>query len=127
MRTTVEGVAGEEAATPHEMSKWGTYEFQRRTLTLRVQTRFSTKQPLHLHSARRRQRAQSWRRVKYRKMRSGRTTLAEASLTRSHPRHKRNLPRSAVLGVADAAAHAIDGKKNARGTLPRLVNQVVSA
>ena len=50
MRTTVEVVAGEEAATPHEMSKWGTCESQRRTLTLRVQTRFSTK-PSHLHSA----------------------------------------------------------------------------
>jgi len=126
MRTTVEEVAGEEAATPHEMSKWGTYEFQQRILTLRVQTRFSTKQPLRLHSARR-QRAQSRRMVKYRKMKSGRTTLAEASLTRSHPRHKRNLPCSAVLAVADAAAHAIDGKKNARGTLPRLVSQVVLA
>lgn len=124
MRTTVEVVGGEEAATPREMSKWGTYEFQRRTLTLRVQMRFSTKQPLP-HSARR-QRAQLWRMVKYRKMNPGRTTLAKASSTRSHPRHKRNRPRSAVLGVADAAAHAIDGKKNARGTLPRLVNQVVS-
>src|ERR1700755_2470126 len=112
IRTTVEEVAGEEAATPHEMSKWGTCEFQRRTLTLRVQTRFSTKQPSHLHSVRR-QRAQSRRKVKYRKMKSRHTTPAKASLTRSHPRHKRNLPHSAVLGVADAAAHAIDGKKNA--------------
>src|SRR3984885_1119864 len=108
------------------MSNWGTCEFQRRTLTLKVQTRFSTKQPLHLHSAQR-QRAQSWRMVKYRKMRCGRTTLAKASSTRFHPRHKPNLRLSAVLGVADAVAHAIDGKKNARGTLPRLVSQVVSA
>jgi len=65
--------------------------------------------------------------VKYRKMMSGRTTLAKASLTRCHLRHKRNLRRSAVPGVADAAAHAIDGKKNVRGTLPHLVSQVVSA
>jgi hypothetical protein len=60
-------------------------------------------------------------------MKRGRTTLAKASSTRFHPRHKRNLRLSAVLGVADAAAHAIDGKKNARGTLPRSVSQVVSA
>jgi hypothetical protein len=64
--------------------------------------------------------------VKYKKM-IGPTTLAKASLTRSHPRHRRNLPRSAVPGAVDAAAHAIDEKKNARGTLPRLVSQVVSA
>jgi hypothetical protein len=56
-----------------------------------------------------------------------RTTLTEASSTRSHHRHKLNLRLSAVLDVADAAAPAIDEKKNARGTLPRLVSQVVSA
>lgn len=58
---------------------------------------------------------------------SGHTTPAKASLTRSHPRHKRNLRHSAVLGVADAATHAIDEKKSAKGTLLRLVSPVVSA
>src|SRR6266852_3011079 len=59
------GGSVETAATPHEMSNWATCEFQRRTLTLQVPTRFSTKQLLRLHSAQR-QRAQSWRMVKYR-------------------------------------------------------------
>lgn len=54
----------------------------------------------------------------------GRTTPAKASLIRSRLRHKRSLRRSAA---ADVAAHAIDGKKNVRGTLPRLVSLVVLA
>ena len=58
---------------------------------------------------------------------TGRTTLAKASLTRSHPRHKRRLLRSAAVDAADAGAHAIDEKKSARGTLPRLVSLVVLA
>lgn len=126
MRTTAEEVAGGEAATPHEMSKWETYGFQRQTLTLRVQTRSSTRRPSRHHPAQR-QKARSRRRERYRKMKRGRTTLARASSTRSRPRHKRRLRRSAAVDVADAAAHAIDGRKSGRGTLPLLVSLVVSA
>ena len=112
---------------PHEMSKWETSEFQRPTLTLRDQMRSSTRQPSHHHPVRR-QMARSRRMERYRKMTyRGRTTPAKASLTRFRLRHKRSLRRSAAADVADVAAHAIDGKKNARGTSPRLVSLVVSA
>lgn len=60
-------------------------------------------------------------------MKRGRTTPARASLTRSHPRHKDSLRRSAAVDAVDAAAHAIDGKKSGKGTSPHLVSLVVSA
>jgi hypothetical protein len=56
-----------------------------------------------------------------------RTIRGKASLTHSHPRHNLSPPRNAVVPAVDVAVHGIDGKRSARGTLPRLASLAVSA